>query len=148
MLPNTEVCCSSVSVLVTVMRTAAQLVLCSMAGYAFARMRFRGRGLLFGLLLGILMVPSQSYLISQYQIIKDLHLLDTVWGIVLPGLFSACGTFLTRQAFLGLPNELEEAARLDGCNPWQTFWRIMMPLTRWAEGLSNQGGESQAQVHE
>lgn len=130
------------------MRTAAQLVLCSMAGYAFARMRFRGRGLLFGLLLGILMVPSQSYLISQYQIIKDLHLLDTVWGIVLPGLFSAFGTFLTRQAFLGLPNELEEAARLDGCNPWQTFWRIMMPLTRWAEGLSNQGGESQAQVHE
>ena len=99
------------------MRTAAQLVLCSMAGYAFARMRFRGRGLLFGLLLGILMVPSQSYLIPQYQIIKDLHLLDTVWGIVLPGLFSAFGTFLTRQAFLGLPNELEEAARLDGCHP-------------------------------
>lgn len=118
------------SVLITVLRTGAQLVLCSMAGYAFARMRFKGRGLLFGLLLAILMIPSQAYLITQYQIIKGLDLLETPWGIVLPGLFSAFGTFLMRQAFLSLPRELEEAARLDGCSVWQVFWKVMLPLVR------------------
>lgn len=118
------------SVLITVLRTGAQLVLCSMAGYAFARMRFKGRGLLFGLLLAILMIPSQAYLITQYQIIKGMDLLETPWGIVLPGLFSAFGTFLMRQAFLSLPRELEEAARLDGCSVWQVFWKVMLPLVR------------------
>lgn len=118
------------SVLITVLRTAVQLLLCSMAGYAFARMRFRGRGLLFGLLLAILMVPGQVYLVGQYQIIKNLGLLETPWGIVIPGFFSAFGVFLMRQSFMGLPVELEEAARLDGCTPWATFWRIMFPLVR------------------
>lgn len=118
------------SVLITFLRTVGQLVLCSMAGYAFARMRFTGRGILFGLLLGILMVPGQSYLIGQYRIIRDLGLLETPWGIVLPGIFSAFGTFLMRQAFMGLPPSLEEAARLDGCNPWQTFWKVLLPLAR------------------
>ena len=73
-----------VSVSITVLRTGVQLVLCSLGGYAFARMPFRGRGLLFGLLLAILMVPGQSYLIGQYQLVRDLGLLETVWGIVLP----------------------------------------------------------------
>ncbi|RRD07281.1 carbohydrate ABC transporter permease [Arachnia propionica] len=119
-----------VSVLITVLRTAAQLVLCSMAGYAFARMQFKGRGILFGLLLAILMIPSQAFLITQYQIIKGFNLLETPWGIVLPGMFSAFGTFLMRQAFMTLPKELEEAARLDGCNPWQTFWKVVLPLVK------------------
>lgn len=117
-----------VSVLITVIRVGGQLLLCSMAGYAFARMRFPLRGLLFGLLLAILMVPGQSYLIGQYQIVRAMNLLETPWGIVLPGLFSAFGVFLMRQSFMNLPSELEEAARLDGCNPWQTFWRVMFPL--------------------
>ncbi|WP_130864772.1 carbohydrate ABC transporter permease [Acidipropionibacterium timonense] len=117
-----------VSVEITVLRTVVQLVLCSMAGYAFARMQFRGRTVLFGLLLAILMVPGQSYLIGQYKVIQGLGLLETPWGIVLPGFFSAFGAFLMRQAFMSLPVELEEAARLDGCNPWQTFWRVMFPL--------------------
>ncbi|MDU7359694.1 MAG: carbohydrate ABC transporter permease [Propionibacteriaceae bacterium] len=117
-----------VSVLITVIRVGGQLLLCSMAGYAFARMRFPLRGVLFGLLLAILMVPSQSYLIGQYQIVRALNLLETPWGIVLPGLFSAFGVFLMRQSFMNLPAELEEAARLDGCNPWQTFWKVMFPL--------------------
>lgn len=123
-----------VSVSITVLRTGVQLVLCSLGGYAFARMPFRGRGLLFGLLLAILMVPGQSYLIGQYQLVRDLGLLETVWGIVLPGFFSAFGVFLMRQSFMSLPVELEEAARLDGCNPWQAFWRVMFPLVR--PGLS------------
>lgn len=119
-----------VSVLITVLRTAAQLILCSMAGYAFARMQFTGRGILFGVLLAILMIPGQAFLITQYQIIKGLNLLETPWGIVLPGMFSAFGTFLMRQAFMTLPKELEEAARLDGCNPWQTFWKVILPLVK------------------
>jgi len=118
------------SVTITVLRTVAQLVLCTLAGYAFARMRFRGRGLLLALVLSILMVPSQVYLLSQYQLIQGFGLLNTTAGIVLPGLFSAFGTFLMRTAFLGMPDELEEAARLDGANAFQTFWRVMLPLAR------------------
>ncbi len=118
------------SVLITVVRTGAQLVLCSMAGYAFARMQFRGRGLLFGLILAILMIPGQAYLITQYQIIKSLSLLETPWGVILPGMFSAFGTFLMRQAFMSLPRELEEAAHLDGCNVWQVFWKVILPLVK------------------
>ena len=118
------------SFLITALRTGAQLILCSMAGYAFARMQFKGRNVLFGLLLAILMIPSQAFLITQYQIIKGLNLLETPWGIVLPGMFSAFGTFLMRQAFMSLPKELEEAARLDGCNPWQVFWKVMFPLVK------------------
>lgn len=118
------------SVWVTLIRTLAQIVLCTLAGYAFARMRFRGRGLILGIVLSILLVPSQVYLISQYQIVQGLGWLDTLAGIVAPGLFSAFGTFLMRTAFLNMPPELEEAARMDGANPFQTFWRIMLPLAR------------------
>lgn len=118
-----------VSVGVTVLRVGFQLVLCAMAGYAFARMRFRGSAVLFALLLSILMVPSQIYLIPQYSIIQNLSLLNTVLGIALPGLFSAFGTFLLRQHFIALPEELEETARLDGANQWQIFWKVMLPLS-------------------
>nr|WP_231706107.1 carbohydrate ABC transporter permease [Arthrobacter sp. zg-Y40] len=118
------------SVLITVIRTLAQILFCTLAGYAFARMRFRGRSVLLALVLSILMVPSQVYLLSQYQIVQGLGLLDSVGGLVLPGLFSAFGTYLMRTAFLSMPAELEEAARLDGANPFQIFWRVMLPLAR------------------
>ena len=118
------------SVLITVIRVLAQIVLCTMAGYAFARMRFTGRTILLGITLSILMVPSQVYLISQYQVIQNFGWLNTLIGIVAPGLFSAFGTFLMRTAFLNMPLELEEAARIDGANPFQIFWKIMLPLAR------------------
>ncbi|CAN5279952.1 carbohydrate ABC transporter permease [soil metagenome] len=118
------------SVLITVIRTAAQIVLCTLAGYAFARMRFRGRGVVLAVILSILMVPSQAYLISQYQIVQSFGWLNTLIGIVAPGLFSAFGTFLMRTAFLNMPAELEEAARLDGASPVRTFWSVMLPLAR------------------
>nr|WP_179755910.1 carbohydrate ABC transporter permease [Kineococcus aurantiacus] len=118
------------SVVITVVRVLAQILFCTAAGYAFARMRFRGRPVLLAAVLSILMVPSQVYLLSQYQIVADLGLLDSLGGLVLPGLFSAFGTFLMRTAFLGMPDELEEAARLDGANPFQVFWRVMLPLAR------------------
>ncbi|WP_104138195.1 carbohydrate ABC transporter permease [Cryobacterium sp. Y62] len=117
-----------VSVGITVIRVIGQVMLCSMAGYAFARMRFRGRGIFLGVILSILMVPPQVYLIPQFQIIQNLGLLNTILGIALPGIFSAFSVFLMRQIFLGLPLELEEAARLDGANPFQIFYKIMLPL--------------------
>ena len=117
------------TVAVTVARVVGQLLLCALAGYAFARMTFPGKGLLFALVLSILMVPYQIYLIPQYDIIQELGWLNTVAGIAAPGIFSAFGTFLMRQHFMGMPRSLEEAARLDGANPWQTFWRIMFPLS-------------------
>jgi multiple sugar transport system permease protein len=116
------------SVWMTIIQTLAQIVLCTFAGYAFARMRFRGRAILLGLVLSILLVPSQVYLLSQYQIVQSLGWLNTIMGIVAPGLFSAFGTFLMRTAFLNLPVELEEAARIDGANPFQVFWKVMLPL--------------------
>ncbi|WP_020386319.1 carbohydrate ABC transporter permease [Kribbella catacumbae] len=119
-----------VSVAVTLGRTVGQLVLCSMAGYAFARMSFRFKGLMLALILSILMVPSQVYLIPQYQIIQQLGWLNTIQGIIAPGVFSAFGTFLMMQFFKTIPAELEEAARLDGCNPWQTFWKVVLPVAK------------------
>ncbi|GAA4174547.1 carbohydrate ABC transporter permease [Gryllotalpicola koreensis] len=118
------------SIVITVIRTLAQIVLCTLAGYAFARMRFPFKGILLAIVLSILLVPSQAYLISQYQIVQSLGWLNTVLGLVAPGLFSAFGTFLMRTAFINLPRELEEAARIDGANPIQIFWRVMLPLAR------------------
>ncbi|WP_249138491.1 carbohydrate ABC transporter permease [Phycicoccus avicenniae] len=123
-----------VSVSITVLRTAGQLLLCSLAGYAFARMRFPFRRVIFGLTLSILMVPPEVFMIPQYQIIQNLGLLNTTTGVVLPGIFSAFGAFFMTQFFRGIPVELEEAARLDGCNPWQIFIKVMLPLVK--PGLS------------
>ena len=117
------------TVAVTVARVVGQLLLCALAGYAFARMTFPGKGLLFALVLSILMVPYQIYLIPQYDIIQELGWLNTVAGIAAPGIFSAFGTFLMRQHYMGMPRSLEEAARLDGASPWRTFWQIMFPLS-------------------
>lgn len=119
-----------VSVRVTVATVVGQVVLCSLAGYAFARMRFVASAAIFAVMLSILMIPNQAYLIPQYQIVQNLGWLDTVPGIVVPTIFSAFGTFLMRQFFVNLPDELEEAARLDGANPFQIFWKVMLPLAR------------------
>ncbi|MFD9905382.1 carbohydrate ABC transporter permease [Streptomyces sp. NPDC059063] len=118
------------SALNTLGRTAGQLVFCSLAAYAFARMRFRGRDVLFGLFLSVLMVPSSLLVLPQYDIIQRLGLLNSAPALFLPGMFSAFGTFLLRQAFLALPKELEEAARIDGAGSFRIFWSIMLPLIR------------------
>jgi multiple sugar transport system permease protein len=118
------------SVIITVGRTLGQVVLCTMAGYAFARIPFRGRNVVFLLVLSVLMVPSLLFLLPQFEIVKALGWLDTLQGLIVPGLFSAFGVFLMRQFFMSMPLELEEAARLDGANPWQTFWRVMVPLAK------------------
>lgn len=118
------------SVLNAVARTTGQLLFCSMAAYAFARLDFPGRKVLFGIFLSVLLVPSQLLIIPQYQIIQNLGLLNTLPALFLPGLFSAFGTFLLRQFFLALPMELEEAARLDGANPLRIYWSVLLPLAK------------------
>ena len=119
-----------VSVSSLVMRVAGQLFVASLAGYAFARLRFPGRDLVFTLYLLMLMVPSQLFLLGQFEIMKELGLLSKLPALAIPGMFSAFGTFLLRQAFRGLPAEFEEAARLDGANTWQVFWHVMLPMAR------------------
>lgn len=111
-------------------RVACALLFSSMAGYAFARLDFPGKKFLFGLVLFQQMIPVQIFVIPQYLMVDKLGLRNTIFALVFPGLVSAFGTFLMRQFFMGLPKELEEAARLDGCNIWQTFWKIMLPLTK------------------
>jgi multiple sugar transport system permease protein len=118
------------TVLMTIGRTLGQLLFCSLAAYAFARLQFPGRDILFVAFLAVLMVPPQLFLIPQYQIMANLGWLNTVQALILPGMFSAFGTFLLRQFFLTLPNEIEEAARLDGCNPLQIYWHIALPLVK------------------
>lgn len=118
------------SVLLTVGRTAGQVVLCTMAGYAFARIPFPGRGVVFVTFLSVLMVPSQLYLLPQFEIVQALGWLDSMQALIIPGIFSAFGTFLMRQFFLTMPTEWEEAARIDGANPLQTFWYVMVPPAR------------------
>ncbi len=123
-----------VTIQVTLLTNLAHVVFCTMAGYAFARMNFPFKRTLFALVLAVLMIPGQVFILPVYQIIQGLNLLNTVSGIVLPGLISAFGIFLMRQFFSNIPNELEEAARLDGASSFQIFWRVMLPLT--APGIS------------
>lgn len=99
-----------------------------MAGYAFARLHFPGRNILFVIMLSVLMVPGQIFLIPQYMIILKLGLLETIPALFIPNLFSAFGTFLLRQFFLALPLELEEAAIIDGCSPVRIYTSVLMPL--------------------
>ncbi|WP_436761038.1 carbohydrate ABC transporter permease [Streptosporangium sp. V21-05] len=120
----------AVSVGSLVLRVAGQLAVAALAGYAFARIPFRGRNPLFGLFVAMLMVPSQLFLIGQYELIRGLGMLDTLPALAVPGLFSAFGTFLMRQAFLTMPKDYEEAARLDGANTFQVFWHVMLPMAR------------------
>jgi multiple sugar transport system permease protein len=99
-----------------------------MAAFAFARLRFPGRNLLFILLLASLMVPGQVTIIPVFIIMRQLGLVDTHWALILPGLTSAFGVFLLRQFFLTLPQDLIDAAKIDGAGPWTTFTRIALPL--------------------
>ena len=118
------------TILTSVIIVAGQLLLCSLAGYAFARIQFPGRNFLFILCLSVLMIPSSFLILPQYLIIQKMKLLNTLHAIYLPNLFSAFGTFLMRQFFMTIPLELEDAARIDGCGHGRTYLRIMLPLIK------------------
>jgi multiple sugar transport system permease protein len=116
--------------LMIIFRCVGSVFFSALAGYAFARLQFPLRNFFFTIILIQLMVPSQIFIIPQYMIVSDLGLLNTVTALVVPGIVSTFGTFLMRQFFLSIPKELEESAILDGCSIWQTFWHIMLPLTK------------------
>ncbi|MFI5697184.1 carbohydrate ABC transporter permease [Kribbella sp. NPDC051586] len=118
------------SLLVAVAGTLVVVAASSMSAYAFARLKFRGREQLFVLFLGTLMVPQEVLIVPMYWLMQSLGWVDSYWALILPWAFTAFGTFLLRQFFLTVPAELEEAARVDGCGPFGSFFRIMLPLAR------------------
>ncbi|MGC8634710.1 MAG: carbohydrate ABC transporter permease [Candidatus Limnocylindrales bacterium] len=107
-----------------------QLATISLAGYAFARFRFRGQNVLFFLILLQLMVPSSALIVPNYSTIRQLHLFDTLVAVMLPYFGSAFGTFLMRQTFKSVPRDLDDAARVDGANWLQTLWHVYLPPAR------------------
>lgn len=118
------------TLLLILFRVICAVVFSSMAGYAFAKLEFPGKNLLFALVLMQMMLPSQIFIIPQYQMLADMGMTNSIFALVFPGLVSAFGTFFLRQAYLGLPDELAEAAYLDGCSKWQTFTKVLLPLTK------------------
>ena len=110
-------------------RVVCAVAFSSMACYAFAKLQFRGKKLLFGIVLIQMSLPSQIFIIPQYQMVAKMGMANTVFALVFPGLVSAFGVFFLRQTYMSIPEEVGEAAYLDGCNQWQTFYKIMFPLT-------------------
>jgi multiple sugar transport system permease protein len=117
------------SLIVTGTAVLSNLALCSLAGYAFARLRFLGRELLFVALLATLMVPFQVIMIPTFLIVQHLGLVDSLGGLIAPNLVTPFGIFLLRQFFRTLPVDLEEAARIDGCTRLGVLFRIVLPLS-------------------
>lgn len=116
------------SFVVTIAVVIGQLFTASLAGYAFARLEFPGRNLLFWLIMATMMIPLQATIIPVFVIISRMGLANTLWGLILPALPTAFGTFLMRQYFLGVPKDFEEAAVIDGANQLQVFGRVYLPL--------------------
>lgn len=110
--------------------TVGEVFISAMAAYAFARIDFPFKNLIFIVLLSVLMIPSQIFLLPQFIIIQKLKLLNTIAALIIPNLFSVFGTFLLRQFMMTLPKELDEAAIIDGCNHFSIFWRIILPLSK------------------
>jgi multiple sugar transport system permease protein len=110
--------------------TLGRLVVCSMSGYAFSRLRWPGRDTVFLIYLITMMIPSQVTLIPSYLIIYWMHWINTYYALIIPGIASAFGTFLLRQFFITLPTELEDAARIDGCNRLRVLWNVILPLSK------------------
>ena len=107
----------------------AVLVLTTMAGYAFAKKRFWGRDQLFWTFLAMLVVPSQVTLVPLFILVVQLDGANTYWGLIVPTIANAQGVFLMRQYIIGIPDDLIEAAKLDGASEWRIFWQIIVPLT-------------------
>jgi len=119
------------TLLLTVPPLVVGLLVSALAAYAFARLRFTVREVLFGALLATLMIPGAVTMIPLFVLFRDLHWVDSFRPLIVPGLFGgAYSIFFLRQFFRTIPMELDEAARIDGCTPWQTFWWVILPLAR------------------
>lgn len=118
------------SAFVALVITVGNILFASMGGYALARIQFPGRTAVFLGILGTMMIPGIVLLIPMFIVLKQLALIDTYGGLILPKLATAFGVFLMKQFFESVPKEMEEAARIDGCNRWQMFFRVVLPLAR------------------
>jgi multiple sugar transport system permease protein len=118
------------SAIVSVTAIVSNLVLCSLAGYGFARLKFAGRNFGFLMIIATIMIPTQLLMVPTYILFSKLGLLNGLGAAIVPWLATAFGIFLMRQFFLSLPAELEEAGMIDGCNKWQVFFRIVLPLAK------------------
>ncbi|HEU5109601.1 MAG TPA: carbohydrate ABC transporter permease [Micromonosporaceae bacterium] len=118
------------SVVVAVAVTLGNLVFCSALGYALAKLRFPGRRLLFAVVLGMLMVPGMVLFVPQFVLVSNMGLTNTYAGLILPYLVGPFGVFLMRQYLLSIPDDLIEAARVDGAGEFRIFWRVVLPLCR------------------
>ncbi|MFP5115398.1 carbohydrate ABC transporter permease [Bacillaceae bacterium C204] len=119
------------SLFVSVTVTLGTVIFCALAAYSFARLRFPGREFIFKLYLGTMMVPVMVTMIPMFVIMKYFGWIDTYYALIVPGFFgNAFGTFLLRQFFMSLPTQLDDAARIDGCSYFSTFYRILLPLMK------------------
>lgn len=110
--------------------TFLQLIACAMGAYAFSRIRFPGRDKIFLLYMGTMMIPHQVTIVPMFLAFSSLKLIDTYWALIIPGIFSAYGTFLLRQFFMSVPFALEESVRIDGGGYWRCFLQIIVPLSK------------------
>ncbi|MDE7261052.1 MAG: carbohydrate ABC transporter permease [Oscillospiraceae bacterium] len=117
------------TILLVFFRVICAIAFSSMAGYAFAKLKFRGKNILFTIVLMQMSLPSQIFLIPQYQMVAKMGMANTIFALVFPGIVSAFGVFFLRQTYMSIPEEIGEAAYLDGCNQWVTFYKVMFPLT-------------------
>ncbi|MCG5473422.1 carbohydrate ABC transporter permease [Sinorhizobium fredii] len=119
------------SLVIAVLTVIGNVVACSLAAYAFARLRFAGRNFWFAMMLGTMMIPYHVTLIPQYVLFLDLGWVNTILPLVVPKFLAsdAFFIFLMVQFFRGIPRELDEAAMMDGCGPWRIYWKIMLPLS-------------------
>lgn len=112
--------------------TVGQVLTSATAGYAFAKINFRGRDKVFMAYLATMMVPFQVVMIPQFILFRKLGLTNTHWALILPGMFTVFGVFMLRQSFMSIPDEMLEAARLDGCSEFSILWRMVLPLNKAA----------------
>ena len=118
------------SVVIGLFVTALTVFVNLLAGYAFARMQFRGRNAIFLLTLATMMIPVQAIMVAQFKLVSGLSIYGTYWGVILPGAAAAFGIFLARQFFIGIPEEILEAARIDGAGQMRTFLQVVLPLSK------------------
>jgi multiple sugar transport system permease protein len=118
------------SLVVSVATTLFNLFFCSLAGYAFAKLRFVGRDKLFTLLMATLMIPGQITMIPVFLFLKRLGLLNTYWGLILPASVGIFGIFLIRQFMMTIPDDLIEASKIDGCSEFRIYWNVILPLCK------------------
>lgn len=116
------------SLIVALITTIGQVLFASLAGYAFARLEFKFKNALFLVILITMLIPPQVNIIPLFFLMREMYLIDTYQALILPALFGGFGIFLMRQYFIGLPKDLEESAKIDGCNLFQTFFKIALPL--------------------